>query len=93
MSGRGFRATVILDNNNGRIAQCYTEIDRRSSEQAGERLGQPNFVETHAESGSILINCQLQTSRQNSQQSQGRQQGNNRTYYWEISKETSSEEE
>ena len=30
----------------------------------------------HAESGWILINCQLQTSRQNSQQSQGRQQGN-----------------
>ena len=39
-------------------------------------------METHAESGFILIDCQLQTSRQNSKQSQGRQRGH-RTYYCE----------
>ena len=87
-----FAPPWFLDINNGRIAQCYTEIDRGSSEQAGEWWGQPILVETHAESGKILINCLLQTSRQNSQQSQGRQQGN-RTYYCETSKETLSEEE
>ena len=62
-----------METNNGRTAQYYTKIDRGSSEQAGERRGQPILVETHAESGYILIDCQLQTSRQNSQQSQERQ--------------------
>ena len=54
-----------MDINDERIAQCYTEIDRGSSKQAGERWGQPILVETHTESGKILINCQLQSSRQN----------------------------
>ena len=47
-------------------AQCYTKIHRESSEQAGEPRGQPILMETQAESGFILIDCQLQTSRQNS---------------------------
>ena len=48
-------------------------------------------METHAESGFIVVNRQLQTSRQNSKQSQGRQRGC-RTHYCETS-ETSWEEE
>ena len=32
-----FAPPSFFDNNNGRIAQCYTQIDRPSSEQAGER--------------------------------------------------------
>ena len=39
-------------------------------------------METHADSGFILIDCQLQTSHQNSQQSQGQQRGH-LTYYCE----------
>ena len=46
-----FAPLWFLDINNGRIAQCYTEIDRGSFKQAGERWGQPILAETHAESG------------------------------------------
>ena len=47
-------------------------------------------METHAESGFIVVNCQLQISCQNSKQSQEQQRGR-RTRYCETS-ETSSED-
>ena len=46
-----FAPLWFLDISNGRIAQCYTEIDRGSFKQDGEWWGQPILVETHAESG------------------------------------------